>query len=495
MQSSVMRMMTLIGAIILALALATVSLGYHLLSEPQIGGASDWTVKISLFVAGAGVIGAAFMLWLLKKQLAEPVVVLNDYMKGVMKGKTTAEPPYRDSNNELGEMSASLAYFKSVVESVRRAEAEAETQKAKAAEQAKSRDEGAKWYIENRDFFFKEYSAAMTKLSNGELIYRLENPFIKDYEALRNSFNVAVERLHSAMKDVIGATDTIDGSAHEISSAIEDLSSRNETQAATLAETAAGVDQITKKVKETADGAIAARQAVHGARADAENGEKVVGEVISAMDEINRSSEKIGQIIGLIDEIAFQTNLLALNAGVEAARAGEAGRGFAVVATEVRNLAQRSAEAAKDIKALVSESSAKVSTGVTLANASGESLRRIVEQISRILAAVNEIAHSAEAQSNGLREINTAVQEIDRMTQQNAAMAEEISATSKSLATESGSLRSQIGQFNIGRSAVEQPMKRLASHAPARVSKPVGAARSGNLALKSAVETDSWEEF
>jgi len=454
---------------------------------------------LNFAVAFVSVASVALMFWRIKRHLTEPVVELSAYMRRVATAQETADPPYRNRNDEIGEMSSTIAYFKSVVEQVRAAEAEAAAQKAKVADQLKDRESGAKWYIENRDFFFKEYEGAMTRLSNGDLVVRLDKPFIKDYESLRTTFNAALVRLNEAMSGVVGNAGAIDNAIQEISSAIGELSRRNETQAATLAQTAAGVDQITTQVKGMAEGAVAAREAVHVARADAESGEKIVGEVVAAIDDISQSSDKIRQIIGLIDEIAFQTNLLALNAGVEAARAGEAGRGFAVVATEVRNLAQRSTEAAKEIKALISESTDKVQAGVTLASTSGDSLRRIVEQVSRILGIVDEIAHGADAQFRGLREVNTAVQEIDRVTQQNAAMAEEINATSRGLADDSASLKSLVGQFSI------EAGRRQAASAPRSAAPPAAAPRRANAAKASSVAgktarkadpaVDTWEEF
>jgi methyl-accepting chemotaxis protein len=447
-----------------------------------------WLTAISLGIFLFTLALVTAVLLFARQRLVMPVVELSAFMLQVAKGETSDEPPYRDRTDEVGQMSQSISYFKSVTDAVRRAEADAEMQKAKVADQLKDREQGAKWYMENRDFFFKEYTGAMTSLSNGDLVVHLGKPFIKDYEELRSTFNAAIARLNAAMGGVVETADTISASTQEISQAIEDLSRRNETQAATLTETASSVDQFTLKVKETAEGAVVARHAVQGVRADAESGEKIVGEVIAAMDGISQSSEKITQITDIIDEIAFQTNLLALNAGVEAARAGEAGRGFAVVATEVRSLAQRSTEAAKEIKSLIFEANEKVAAGNARAGNSGEALRRIVEQVQNTLSIVDGIASNAESQSNVLREINSAVQEIDRMTQQNAAMAEEINATSRSLASNSASLKSLTDQFNITRS-------KSAPARPRPSASTVSVRRNGNALPKMASEVDSWEEF
>jgi methyl-accepting chemotaxis protein len=484
MKSSITRTMLWAGSIAATMILATSAYTFYVLHK--LGAESAAGAGLALAGIGLGAIAATF--FFLAKRLAEPMSRLGDYMSAMENGSTTEDPPYRDREDEIGRMSQSVAYFKSVVDAMRAAEAEAEAQKAKSAEQIKDRESGAKWYIENRDFFFKEYTAGMTKLSEGDLQVRLEKPFIKDYEELRRTFNVAVERLNTTLVGVIETSDTMDLNAQEILAAINELSRRNETQAATLAETAASVDQFTQAVKETADGAGNARVVVQSARSVAENGEKIVREVITAMDDISDSSERISQIVGIIDEIAFQTNLLALNAGVEAARAGEAGRGFAVVATEVRSLAQRATQAAKEIKDLILESNAKVAAGNTLANTSGDSLRQIVDQVKKILGIVDEIAEGASSQSNVLREINTAMQEIDRVTQQNAAMAEEVNATSQNLANYSGNLKSLTSQFNIGGARAPRaaaPKARPSTSAP----------RSrGNTALKAS-PVEEWEEF
>lgn len=452
---------------------------------------------VNLGVAGAvgGVLIGLFLL--LKRKVMQPIVSVASYMSDLTQKPVSDPPPFKGRGDEIGLMSSALEHLKSVIESLRSVEAETEAQKAKAAKQTKEKEAGAKWYVENRDFFFKEYATAMERLSRGDLEVRLEKPFIKDYENLREMFNTAMERLHSAMKGIISTCGAIDNSTHEISSAVENLSRRNESQAATLAETAAAVDQITHTVKKTADSAIEAREVVNVAIEDALKGEKIVSGAVAAMDGIKQSSGKIGQIVGLIDEIAFQTNLLALNAGVEAARAGEAGKGFAVVATEVRSLAQRSAEAAKEIKALISESDSKVKDGVGLVTDSGVSLRSIVEKVAKVTTVVSEIAASAQAQSNGLREINLAVQDIDRVTQENAAMAEETNAASRSLATDSASLASLTEKFKIGEVRGKGRSAARAAERPAArpQMKQVGNIWSGNAMPKEAPADDSWEEF
>ena len=255
-------------------------------------------------------------------------------------------------------------------------------------------------------------ASGLRQLSEGNLTIRINNTFAKDYEQLRADFNDAMGKLQEAMKAIVVNSGGIRSGAGEISQASDDLSRRTEQQAASLEETAAALDEITATVRKTAEGAKQANNVVAATRSDAETSGQVVRETVSAMAEIEKSSKQISQIIGVIDEIAFQTNLLALNAGVEAARAGEAGRGFAVVASEVRALAQRSSEAAKEIKGLISASTQHVETGVELVGEAGKALQVIVGKVTEISGLVSEISASAQEQSTALVQVNTAINQM-----------------------------------------------------------------------------------
>ena len=343
----------------------------------------------------------------------------------------------------------------------------------------------------------------LSAMAEGDLSYRIQEDFPGDYAVLRENFNRAMSALDEAV-GVIGVNaGSMQSGAHEISSAAEDLSRRTEQQAASLEETAAALDEITATVRKTAENAQAADVVVTQGRTQAETGGVVVQKAVAAMGEIERSSDQIGQIIGVIDEIAFQTNLLALNAGVEAARAGEAGRGFAVVASEVRALAQRSAESAKEIKTLISASSSQVKDGVVLVRQSGEVLTGIAGRIEEITTLMSEIRASTQEQAVGLAEVNTAVNQMDQVTQQNAAMVEQSTAASLSLSREAAELAELVGRFEtsqvaaaptpIHKAPVQQMKSRIESFAraqaaPARARMAVGGGRA------AAVQSD-WEEF
>ena len=292
-------------------------------------------------------------------------------------------------------------------------------------------------------------AASLSALSEGDLTKSIDQAFNGEYEQLRLDFNRAVTKLNETMRTILTNSMGIQTGATELSQASEDLSTRTENQAAALEETAAALDEVTATVQQTAKSANQANTVVATTRGDAEKSGEVVREAVKAMSEIKNSSGEIEKIIGVIDEIAFQTNLLALNAGVEAARAGEAGRGFAVVASEVRALAQRSSDAAKDIKDLISTSGKHVDQGVELVNETGSSLEDIVKNVIEVSALVSDIATSAQEQATGLAEVNSAVNDMDRVTQQNAAMTEQSTAACHSLTNESEEMTRLVNQFQI----------------------------------------------
>ncbi len=346
-------------------------------------------------------------------------------------------------------------------------------------------------------------------LAKGDLLFRLHDPFAAEYEELRGNFNAAVGQMEELIRGIVGNAGAIRSGTEEIRTASDDLSRRTEQQAASLEETAAALDEITATVRNTAESSKHVQAIVSRTKDGAEQSGEVVRQAVEAMGGIEQSSQRIGDIIGVIDEISFQTNLLALNAGVEAARAGDAGRGFAVVASEVRALAQRSAQAAKEIKALIFTSAQQVGVGVKLVGETGRALSRIVSEVGEVTTAVSEIAASAQQQAAGLAEVNTAVNQMDQVTQQNAAMVEQSTAASHSLAQETAELVRLTGRFQIGAApsgpaagASVQPLHRSAKPAPRatkvaalKVVSRGGSAALAKPALVPAAAEEGWTEF
>ncbi|MDR7030935.1 methyl-accepting chemotaxis protein [Rhizobium rosettiformans] len=288
---------------------------------------------------------------------------------------------------------------------------------------------------------------ALQKLASGDLDCKIASTFSGTFEPMRSNFNETVDQLSSALGAVSRSASVIEMGAKEIAQASNDLSRRTEQQAAALEETAAALDEITVNVANASKRADEARSATEEASRSARHSAQVVTQAIGAMDKIEQSSKEISNIISVIDEIAFQTNLLALNAGVEAARAGEAGKGFAVVAQEVRELAQRSAKAAKEINQLIKSSSDEVKTGVKLVADTGIALEGIQNNVASVNEHMTAIAGAAKEQAIGLSEVNSAVNQLDQVTQQNAAMVEESTAASNALLNETEGLRQSLSRF------------------------------------------------
>jgi methyl-accepting chemotaxis protein len=326
------------------------------------------------------------------------------------------------------------------------------------------------------------------KANSGDLAFQLDEPFSPDFEALREDFNSSVKQLGDALGAISSGIAVIDDGTREISSGANDLSRRTEQQAASLEETAAALDQITANVSNSSKRTNEARTAATEANQSAAQSAQVVSHAEEAMRRIESSSQQISSIIGVIDEIAFQTNLLALNAGVEAARAGDAGKGFAVVAQEVRELAQRSAQAANEIKGLIQKSSSEVEGGVKLVLDTGLSLKTIGEQIADINQHMNAIATAAKEQATGLAEVNSAVNSMDQTTQQNAAMVEQSTAASTTLAMEAARLRHLISQFKLQPLTSKQSV--ILQAAARAMAQPSGYAPVDRLSHTSSTEHD-----
>jgi methyl-accepting chemotaxis protein len=403
-----------------------------------------------------GALGSAL---LVGRSITRPMGGLTRDMSALAGGDKTVAVAESARTDEIGEMGRAVLVFRNAAIELEKAEAEQKRLEAEAAAERRRSEEERAARAEELQRVVNALAAGLRNLSDGDLTTRVDSAFAADFEQLRSDFNLAMEKLQAAMQAVTGSAGTINNGADEISRAATDASRRTEQQAASLEETAAALDQITTTVRKTAEGAGQADEVVSGARTQAEESGQIVHEAVAAMGEIEKSSNQISHIIGVIEEIAFQTNLLALNAGVEAARAGDAGRGFMVVATEVRALAQRSSDAAKEIKTLISASSQQVGRGVQLVGQAGRALEQIVQRVIEIDTLVADIARAANEQADGLSQINTAVNQMDQVTQENAAMVEETTAASQSLSTEAATLARLIGRFRTGEAGGARPSR------------------------------------
>lgn len=474
---------------------------YTVVSVPQ---ATLFAHLTSLAITSIVIISVAAGLliaigWMLSARFRKRLEKVISATGEIARGGSDIDLSESSRKDEIGEMARSLQVLYDATVAKLRLEAEAEENRALSEQERRQRAEEAAERERQTQLAVTALANGLQKLADGDMTHRIDAAFSGSLDQIRHDFNASVEKLQQALQSVGANAQMIHAGTEEIRTASDALATRTEQQAASVEETAAALEEITTSLKDATRRAEDAGQLVDRTRGGAERSGEIVKKAVVAMSGIETSSREISNIIGVIDEIAFQTNLLALNAGVEAARAGDAGKGFAVVAQEVRELAQRSANAAKEIKALITKSGEQVHTGVTLVNQTGTALEEIVGQVQEIDQHVAAIVRSAREQSTGLNEISSAVHNIDQGTQKNAAMVEEQTAASHTLASEVSSLNALLSQFRLSDTAAAQraaPASATSEHRPV-----VSAARAlGNRVARAfgggaAAAEQTWEEF
>ncbi|WP_343056730.1 methyl-accepting chemotaxis protein [Sphingobium subterraneum] len=440
----------------------------------------DQARKMVIGAVVGGLIAAVGLLLVLMRTIATPVKQMSAAVKLLVQGDLEVEVPGLRRKDELGSLARALDSFKALF----------------AADQERSRAEAER--AAETEATINAIGSGLAALAKGNLTHRVDEQTSGPLAKLYVDYNEAVTHLLSAMSEIVEGCNTIKDGTNEIAQASSDLSQRTEKQAESLAHTSRTLEEFTGSVKVAADNARQTSARLGVARASAEKVDETAKRAVVAMRNIESSSKEMTDIITTIDGLAFQTNLLALNAGVEAARAGASGAGFAVVATEVRHLAQRSAEAAASIRKLVATSGALITEGVSLVENSGEALRQIVTEVTDVSDLVDEIAEAAEKQASGISEISAMVTSMDNATQQNAAMVEESTASSRNLSNETKRLFEQLSQFELGNEISRSEMRFSTPSTPVATSttpayQPAPMRSQGNLALK--VDEDDWAEF
>jgi methyl-accepting chemotaxis protein len=404
---------------------------------------------LSIIVGAMSAVGFAILSFFLFRARMRGLVVLTSAVQEISSGRLDSEVPCLKDANEFGRIARALEIFRE--NALAKIDMEREVQRTAEAAEAERQTRDAEKLESDRhtEFAVRSLADGLARLVDGDLSRTIETPFTGHLESLRTDFNNSIIRVRDTLAEIQQTSRVIQSNGGQMSSAADDLSKRSEQQAATLEETAAAVEEITATVRTSSERAGETSKLVEKARRNADSSTGIVENAIAAMGRIRDASDKISQIIDVIDGIAFQTNLLALNAGVEAARAGDAGKGFAVVAQEVRELAQRSANAAKEIGSLIGRSAEEVATGSRYVGETGDALLAISREIVEISSHVDMIATSAREQSVSLSEVNGSVNQMDQMTQRNAAMVEETNAATRQLAQEADTLMTLVEQFKL----------------------------------------------
>jgi methyl-accepting chemotaxis protein len=494
---------------------------------------ADTLTNLMIAFTFAGIVlGLGLGMLIARLGLVRPVTAVVDNLRQLADGNLDVEVYGTDRRDEVGEIGRTALVFKQNALDKRRMEAEAraaEEAARKAEEEQRTREaaivaevaevakaasggdldrridlagkdgfllnlcEGVNNLVHLTGVALKDVASVLGAVAQGDLTKRITGEYGGLFGQLKGDVNGTADKLTEVVTNINAAAGQIGSAASEVAAGSQDLSERSEQQASALEETAASMEELSATVRQNATNAQQANQLAAGAREIAASGGQVVADAVAAMGRIESSSQKIGDIVGMIDEIAFQTNLLALNAAVEAARAGDAGKGFAVVAQEVRNLAQRSAQASKEIKGLIAESTVQVTTGADLVKGAGKTLDEILGSVKRVADIVAEIAAASQEQASGIDQVNSAVTQMDEMTQQNAALVEESTAAAHALEEQSHELNRLMGFFNVGGHLAAKPLAlatavapapvkaapRASNHAPAKPASPPAKAGNG----------------
>ncbi|WP_313665498.1 methyl-accepting chemotaxis protein [Shinella sp.] len=404
-------------------------------------------IAITILIASIATAGAIF-------DISNPILRITSSMRRLAAGDVATAVPYTSRGDEIGLMAQSVEIFrKAAIHSATLEHDANENRMRSEADRVAARDAAEAAAAMRLASATSGLASGLKRLASGDLSFSLEEPFSNEFEALRSDFNTSIRQLERTLAVIADGAAAIDSCGQEMSAASVALSQRTEQQAANLEESAAALKQIVEHVGQSVTRIEDARVLTHQAKDDAVATTVVAADTQVAMRRIESCSKEIATILSVINEIAFQTNLLALNAGVEAARAGESGKGFAVVAHEVRELAQRSATAADEIKVLIDKSRTEISGGVKLVESMTSALSSITTSISAIHSHIDAVADSSKDQLAGLSGVNGAISEVDRSTQQNAAMAEEAASVAANLMSVTANLNSTIGQFQLRESA------------------------------------------
>jgi methyl-accepting chemotaxis protein len=414
------------------------------------------TLKLVLLagLAGCAAIMVVGGIVFVQRSLVRPIHHIRDAMTRLAGGDLDARADGAERGDEIGDFARAFDTFREAAVEKAKADALAAAQRAAKEDERIRIEAAARVAAENQqNVAVNALADALNRMAGGDLTYRIEIVFDGRYQKLKDDFNQAITRLQDTLRAISTSMVRLHGSTDEIARGSDDLARRAEQQATNLDHTANALDQLTATVKKSAAGAAEVADVASQARHDAESSSAAMRETMAVMDEIRNSSQRIAEVISVMDEVAFQTNLLAINAAVEAAHAGDAGKGFAVVANEVRGLAQRSADAAKDIRALIAASSKQIASGVGSVGQTGESLQRIVKLIETVDQLVSDFATSTQEQSRGLQSISSAASDMNHGTQQDAAAIEESNTSTRALKTEMDHLAHLIGQFHVGQPA------------------------------------------